>query len=77
MVFSFILNDWELLAFLQSLGNEFQTMAPQYAHQFCPSFVFNRGLNIDDFFQELQYNFHSVHVRIMLLGTNLILGNLT
>ena len=26
-VFSFILNDRKLLAFLQSIGNEFQTMA--------------------------------------------------
>ena len=43
MVFNFILNDWTLLAFLQSLGNEFQTMAPLCAKQFCPWFAFSRG----------------------------------
>ena len=43
MVFSFILNDWKLFATLQSLGKEFQTVAPLCANQLCPCFVFNRG----------------------------------
>ena len=43
MVFSFILNDWNVVAFLQSLDSEFQTMAPLYAKQFCPCFIFSRG----------------------------------
>ena len=43
MAFSFILYDWKLFALLQSLGSEFQTMAPLYAKQFCPCLVFNRG----------------------------------
>ena len=42
MAFSSILNDWKLFAFLQSLGNEFHTMAPLYVKQFCPCLVFNR-----------------------------------
>ena len=34
MVLSLILNDWKLLAFLQSLSNEFQTMAPCMHNRF-------------------------------------------
>ena len=43
MAFSFILNGWKLLALLQSLGNEFQTIATLYAKQFCPCAGFSRG----------------------------------
>ena len=49
MVFSFILNDWNVVAnFLQSLDSEFQTMAPLYAEQFWPCFVFSRGGRISN-----------------------------
>ena len=53
MVFSLILNDWNVLAFLQLLDSEFQTMA-LYAKQFRPFFVFSRGSLI--FNLELQSN---------------------
>ena len=43
MTFSFILNEWKLFAFLQSLGDEFQTIAHLYTKQFCLCLVSNRG----------------------------------
>ena len=39
MAFSFTLNAGKVWAFLQSLGSEFQTVAPLYAKLFCPNFV--------------------------------------
>ena len=67
MVFSFILNDWNLLAFLQSLKQRIPNNGPLQTKQFCPCFVFSRGLNIEDYFQELQYIGHTVRVRTSIL----------
>ena len=40
MAFSFLLKVGKVLDFLQSLGSEFQILAPLYAKLFCPNFVF-------------------------------------
>ena len=42
MVFSIIFNEGKEFADLQSLGIEFQTVAPRYAKLFFPHFVLNR-----------------------------------
>ena len=43
MAFSFLLKVGNVLDFLQSLGSEFQILAPLYAKLFCPNFVFILG----------------------------------
>ena len=43
MAFSFTLNAGKVWAVLQSLGSEFQIVAPLYAKLFCPNFVFFLG----------------------------------
>ena len=43
MAFSFSSKVGKVLAFLQSLGSEFQFLAPLYAKLFCPNFVFILG----------------------------------
>ena len=43
MVFSFAFKVGKVYAVLQSFGNDFQIVAPLYAKQFSPSFVFNLG----------------------------------
>ena len=40
MVFSFILNDWNVVAFLQSLDSEFQTMPPPVCKTILPMLWF-------------------------------------
>ena len=43
MAFSFSLKVGKVLAFLQSLGSEFQILAPLCAKLFCPNFIFILG----------------------------------
>ena len=43
MGFGFLLKVGKVLAFLQSLGSEFQILVSLYAKLFCPTFVFILG----------------------------------
>ena len=45
MVFSFALNIGTVYSVLQSYGSELQIVVSLYTKQFCPSFVFNLGVN--------------------------------